>query len=119
MSIIHLEEYLHIYVDKSFQKELLKCLSGFPNTKHFNEWFAFSLSILDDPERNFLLEFPKRFEQIEENIYSMRYKGKKNIRILFCKSQGLIQILSCAFIERNKSDYDLAKTKVRDRKKYY
>ena len=116
MGITPLEEYTHIFVDNSFPKELEKCLSGYSNIKGFNEWFLFSLNILDDPESK--LEYP-RFEPIEKGIYSMRYKGKKNIRILFCKSKGFIKILSCAFEENDKSDYELAKKRVRKRKKQY
>lgn len=116
MGIIPIEEYTYILADTSFFKELKKCLTGYPNVKEFNDWFLFSLNILDDPENR--LEYP-RFEHIEKNIYSMRYKGKKNIRILFCKSKGFIKILSCAFEENNSSDYEMAKKVVRKRKKQY
>lgn len=116
MGIILLDDFQHIYADSSFEKELQKCLSGYPNVEHFYDWFLASLNILDDPD--VCMKYPK-FEHIESNIYSMRYKGKKNIRILFCKSKGLIKILSCAFEEKNSSDYDLAKKVVRQRKKQY
>lgn len=116
MGIILLDGFNHIYVDSSFNKELQKCLMGYSNIDHFTKWYMASLQILDDPDIG--LEYP-RFEHIENNIYSMRYKGKKNIRILFCKSKGLIKILSCAFEEKSKSDYELSKRIVRQRKKQY
>ena len=114
MGITPLQEFAHIFVDNSFPKELEKCLSGYSNRQEFNDWFLFSLNILNDPESR--LEYP-RFEPIEKGIYSMRYRGKKNIRILFCKSNGFVKILSCAFEENNKSDYELAKKRVRNYRK--
>lgn len=120
MGIIKDRELQNIYYHTSFNKEVSKLLKGYSNRHDFLEWFSSRLILLDDPEYDELDNY-KSFERLTDTpqpLYSLTYRHKeKNIRILYCKNDDRkVYLLSCAFDEKNKSDYQLAIGRALNRK---
>lgn len=94
----------YIYTYNTFNKELKDLIEESGQKKNFSRVYRKNLQFLTNLKRNCI--FQKSFEQLKDNnrLYSMRFVGEKNIRILFSFfyiNNKEIAILLCCFQEKD------------------
>lgn len=91
----------NIQINSTCQDELKDILVGSGLENKFSSQFRQRLRHLEDTGRNCVLK-KDWFESLKDadNIYSMKFKLPKNIRILFTFNGNKISILLCAFEEK-------------------
>ncbi len=112
-------DYIKAYHE--LNKELEDMIENSGYKKHFLSKYRKSLRFLEGLKTRCCLGNSDLFEKLleEDNLYSIRLFGEKNIRILFSfisikgKSKA---ILLNAFEEKNKSDYESGKRIARIRR---
>ncbi|MCL0063344.1 hypothetical protein M1N11_04185 [Peptococcaceae bacterium] len=101
----------HIYAYNKFNEELKEIIENSGYKREFIRKYRKCLKFLEKLKENCIKQ--KSFERLSsyENIYSMRFMGEKNIRILFTfieENKKKFAVLLCAFQEKdnkNKSKY--------------
>lgn len=108
------EEYetTYIYTYSSFNQELAELISKSGYIKEFKLKYHKSLRFLENLKKNCMMQ-PNLFEKLSdaEDLYAIRLKGQKNIRILFSfeeMNNREIAVLYCCFQEKSKKDYQNA-----------
>lgn len=118
MEIVKLTGYTNIYAVDPFQEEY-RSLFGKSRTEYIHclKKLETNLRILDQAGLQQALTYIQ-FEKLEnEDLYSIRYVGKSNPRVIFASVvKGRIILLS-AFKEKRDSDYQNAIRKAKERRK--
>jgi len=112
-------EYIKVY--HTLNNELKDIIESSGYKKVFLKKYRKSLKFLEGLKTRCCLGNSDLFEKIvdEDNLYSIRLFGEKNIRILFCFiliNRNSKAILLNVFEEKNKSDYDNGRRIARVRK---
>lgn len=120
LGIIKYKEFDSIYATTQFYKELDDVLKGFGQRKHFENWLYFKLKMLDMDCKTAIASEPKTFRQIKghDNLFEIRYRKQKNIRILF-SIEDFGKIVLHPFEEKDKNDFKPAIKVAKERKKEY
>lgn len=118
MKLIKLKDYNSIYSVEDFMPEY-KSLFGksMEECRSCLKKLAVNLKILDQEGLKKALTY-QQFEKLEnEDLYSIRYVGQLNPRVVFAHVEKGKVILLASFKEKNKSDYSRAINKAKQRLK--
>lgn len=116
MQLIKRVGYEKIYELDSFDKDYRKMFGKGGAHNSYYKKFLENLKVLDNVSSIEHALIDQRFELIdgESHIYSIRHKSKMNPRVLFFHTTADgVYILLCGFLEKSKSDYDVALRKAK------
>lgn len=119
MDIIKLDDFKNIYCVNNFQKEwrgLFK--KDTKSYERYAEWLDRHLHYLDE-DPVFFSNNNKNFECVinsNPHIHSIHGRSKKNPRVLYyLLTNNNKVVLLTSFLEKNKSDYKIAKRRAEER----
>lgn len=120
-----MSNYDNVYCLDRFEKEwkdLFKKDSAKTKRK-YDEWLDEKLNKLDVDASFNSKHMPKKFEIVQNSnpvIHSIHEKTKKNAKVLYyIITETNKVILLTAFVEKSKSDYNIAKNRAEERVKKY
>lgn len=116
MHLLSLQGYNHIYAVDSFFDDFKKLFGKDTYTyESEKKHLLVSLRMLDQQPLSELLKMGARFERLSnEDLYVIRHVSKTNPRTIFVTGDedGNLYLLNC-FLEKNRSDYEIAKEKAK------
>lgn len=116
MKLLSLKGYNHIYTVDSFFDDFKKMFGKDAHTyESEKKYLLSSLKMLDQQPLSELLKMGARFEHLtNEDLYVIRHVSKTNPRSIFVTGDddGNLYLLNC-FLEKSRSDYEIAKEKAR------